>query len=163
MFNYSDDGLYLESDHRLEPGTIFRIGIFNSPFSSEPGRHASYRGIIKWRRPLKGSFYFYGYGVALLAEHGRENGPNRHDQLRKHPRSKCAIPLKYEFGSRTYRGTAENVSSSGVFIKTRDPIAAGAKLTVLIPAKKVRKIKRLQGRVAWSNRSGFGVKFERLP
>jgi hypothetical protein len=162
MFNYSDYGLYLETDHRLEPETELRIGIINSPFCSEPGRHESFRGIIKWRRHLNRSIFFYGYGVELLAENAPENVPYRHDNLRKHPRIKCAIPLKYEFDSRTYRGTAENVSRSGVFINTRDLVAAGETLTVFIPAKKIRKIKRLQGRVAWSNRTGFGVRFERL-
>ena len=161
MFNYSDFGLYIEADHRLEPDTEFLIGIINSPFSSEPGKHESYRGIIKWRKPLKRSIFFYGYGVELLTGGARENIPNLYDGSRKHPRIECAIPLKYEFDSRIYQGTTDNVSSGGVFIKTRNLIAVGEKVTVYIPAKKLRKIKRLQGRVAWSNRTGFGVKFER--
>jgi hypothetical protein len=161
MFNYSDFGLYIEADFRLEPETEVRIGITNSPFASEPDRYESYRGIIKWRRPLKRSAFYYGYGVELLEESIPAKDQDQYFGSREHPRIDCAIPLKYEFDNRTYEGITENVSSGGVFIKTRDLVAVGQQVTVYIPVKKKGKIKRLQGRVTWSNRMGFGVKFER--
>jgi hypothetical protein len=161
MYNYSDCGLYIEADFRLEPETEVRIGITNSPFSSQPDRQESHRGIIKWRRPLKRSAFYYGYGVELLEESLPANSQDPYHGSREHPRIECAIPLKYEFDSRTFEGITENVSSGGVFIKTQNLVAVGNQVTVYIPVKKKGKIKRLQGRVTWSNRMGFGVKFER--
>jgi PilZ domain len=161
MFNYSDCGLYVEADFRLEPETEVRVGIINSPFASQPDRHESYRGIIKWRRPLKRSAFYYGYGVELLEESVPAKNQDPSYGSRVHPRIECAIPLKYEFDGRTYEGITENVSSGGVFIKTRNLVAVGNPVTVYIPVKKKGKIKRLQGKVTWSNRMGFGVKFER--
>jgi hypothetical protein len=37
----------------------------------------------------------------------------------------------------------------------------GQQITVQIPLKKKGKIARLQGKVSWTNRDGFGVKFLR--
>jgi hypothetical protein len=160
MYNYSDFGLYIEADYLLEPKTEVRIGIANSPFVSESDQYENYRGIIKWRKSLKHSAFFYGYGVELLEHSARDADINQYNSSRKHPRIECAIPLKYEFDTRTYEGTTINVSKGGVFIKTRDLVAVGKQVTVYIPAKKKGKIQRLQGRVTWSDRTGFGVKFE---
>ena len=68
MYNFSNFGLYIEADTRLEQETEIRIGINNSPFASEPDKFESYRGIIKWRRVLKRSSYYYGYGVELIKD-----------------------------------------------------------------------------------------------
>lgn len=162
MYNYSDCGLYIETDHLLEPKTEIRIGITNSPFASEPDKFENYRGVIKWRKPLKRSAYYYGYGVEIIEEDTiQQNDQDPYDGSRQHPRVEYAIPVKYEFDSQTYEGTTENVSSGGVFIKTRDPIAVGQEVTIDIPLKKKGKIKRLTGKVTWSTRKGFGAKFIR--
>ena len=160
MYNYSDQGLYIEADHRLEAGTEIRIGITNSPFAPEPDKYENYRGIIKWRKTLKRSAYYYGYGVEIIEEESAEqNDLDPYDGSRQHPRIEHAIPVKYKYDNQTYEGTTENVSSGGVFIKTPDPAAIGQKVTIDIPLKKKGKIKRLTGEVTWSTRQGFGVKF----
>jgi hypothetical protein len=162
MYNYSDHGLYLEADHLLEPETEIRIGITNSPFASEPDKFENYRGLIKWRKPLKRSVYNYAYGVEIIEEGTtQENDLDQYHGSRQHPRVAYAIPVKYESDNQTYEGTTENVSSGGVFIKTRDPIAVGQKVTIDIPLKIKGKIKRLTGKVTWSTRKGFGIKFIR--
>ena len=161
MYNYSDMGLYFEADYQLEPETEVRIGITNSPFAAEPDIHESYRGIIKWRKPLKRSAYYYGYGIALIEESDPAGSREEYHSSRAHPRIDIEIPVTYESDTRIYRGMTQNVSSGGVFIRTRDPVAVGQIVRVDIPFKKKGKIKRLTGRVTWSNRQGFGVKFER--
>ena len=161
MYNYSDMGLYIEADYRLEPQIEVRVEITNSPFASEPYMQESYRGIIKWRKPLKRSVYHYGYGMELLKDSSPAEDPSVFDGLRAHPRLRCSIGLKFDFDGRTYDGIAENVSNSGAYIKTLEPAAIGQPITVYIPAKKTGKIKKLNGRVAWSNLVGMGVKFER--
>lgn len=161
MYNYSDMGLYLEADYRLEPETEVRIGISNSPFAAQPDKYESYRGIIKWRKPLKRSAYYYGYGIALLRESKPDGSRSQHHSARVHPRIDVEIPVTYESEARTYKGMTQNVSSGGAFIKTRQPVAVGQIVMVDIPLKKNGKIQRLTGRVTWSNRQGFGVKFVR--
>ena len=75
MYNFNDYGLYIEADIRLEREAEIRIGIKNSPFASEPDKFESYRGIIKWRKTLKSSAYYYGYGVELINDDAEDEAP----------------------------------------------------------------------------------------
>jgi len=159
MYNFSNHGLYIEADTRLEQETEVRVGISNSPFASEPDKFESYRGIVKWRKELKRSSYYYGYGVELIFEDAEEEDQDQFQWSRDNPRKAISIPVKFEFENRTYEGTTENVSSDGVSVKTNDPVMVGQQITINIPLKKKGKIARLNGKVSWSNRQGFGVKF----
>ena len=78
---------------------------------------------------------------------------------RENSRKEISIPVKFEFENGTYEGTTDNISADGLAIKTKDPVMVGQQITVRIPLRKKRKIARLQGKVSWSNRQGFGVKF----
>jgi len=162
MYNYSDFGLYIETDHLLEPRTEIHIGIANSPFTPEPDEYESYRTDIRWRKPLSEAAYYYGYGIKIIE---KENFVIKNEDpyagSRRHSRVVYAISVTYESANQVYEGTTENVSSGGVFIKTRDPVAVDQKVTIDIPLKKKRKIKRFTGKVTWSTRSGFGVQFVR--
>ena len=159
MYNFSNTGLYIEADTRLERETEIRIGINNSPFASEPDRFESYRGIIKWRKTLKRSSYYYGYGVELIFEVAVDEDQDQFLWSRENPRKALTIPVKFEYENCTYEGTTENVSTDGAAVKTKDPVRAGQEITIEIPLKKKGKIARLHGKVSWSNRQGFGVKF----
>ena len=161
MYNFNDDGLYIEADTRLEPDTEIRVGIKNSPFASEPDKFESYRGIIKWRKSLKQSSYYYGYGVELLKDDAERQIQDQFQWSRENTRKAVAIPVKFDHENRTYEGTTENVSSTGISVKSKEPVMVGQQVTVHIPVKKKGKIVSLQGKVLWSNREGFGVKFLR--
>jgi hypothetical protein len=161
MYNFNNSGLYVESDARLEPKTEIRIGINNSPFALEPDKFESYRGIIKWCKALKRSSYYYGYGVELIKDDAENQDQDQFQWSRENPRKALTIPVKFEYENRTYEGTTENVSTDGVSVKSKDPVMAGQQITIEIPLKKKGKIARLQGKVSWSNRQGFGVKFLR--
>jgi len=162
MYNFSDHGLYIEANHLLDPETEIYIGITNSPFALEPDKFENYRGIIRWRKPLKRSVYSYGYGIEIIEKESiPQNDRDQYQGSREHPRIEYTLPVKYESDGQFYEGTTENVSSGGVFIKTLDPIAVGQKVTIDIPIKKKGKIKRISGKVTWSTRKGFGVKFIR--
>jgi len=162
MYNYSGGGLYIEADHRLEPETEIRLGIANSPFAAEPDEYETIRGVIKWRKKLKRSAYYYGYGIEIIgAESSGDVDEDPYVGSRQHARLDYIISVNYEFNNQIYEGTTENVSTGGVFIKTRDPVAIGQTVRVDIPVKKIGKIKRLTGKVTWSTRTGFGVQFIR--
>jgi len=159
MYDFSNKGIYFETDTRLEQETEFRIGINNSPFASEPDKFESYRGIVKWRKALKRSSYYYGYGAELIFEDAEDENRDQLPWSRGNPRKTLSIPVKFEFENHTYEGTTENVSKEGVAVKTKDPVMVGQQVIVQIPLEKKDKIVRLNGKVSWSNRQGFGVKF----
>ena len=161
MYNFNNYGLYIEADTQLEPETELRIGIKNSPFAAEPDIFESYRGIIKWRKELKRSSYYFGYGVELRKDDPEKQNQDQFQWSRENARKAVSIPVKFEYENRTYEGTTENVSSDGISVKAKDPVMVGQQITVQIPLKKKGKIARLQGKVSWSNRDGFGVKFLR--
>jgi Tfp pilus assembly protein PilZ len=159
MYDFSNKGLYFEADARLEQEAEIRIGINNSPFASEPDKFESYRGIIKWRKALKRSSYYYGYGVELIFEDAEDENQDQLPWSRGNPRKALTIPVKFEFENQSYEGTTENVSTEGVAVKSKDPVMVGQEIIVEIPLKKTGNIARLRGKVSWSNRQGFGVKF----
>jgi len=159
MFNYSYLGLYFEADFRLQPETEIRIGISDSPFASKSDKYESYRGIIKWRKELKRSSYYYGYGVEFIKKAVEESDRGQYHGTRSHPRKAWTVPVKYESEKQTYEGITKDVSRGGIFIKTKNPVAVGQPIKVEIPLKKKNKIAKLTGEVIWSNRQGFGVKF----
>ena len=159
MYNYSDFGLYFEADIALQLQTEIRIGISNSPFAPEPDQYEKFRGIIKWRRELKHSAYYYGYGVKLFGEISEQGESEPSVTSRRHPRKTCSIPLKYVYDNMVFHATTENVSRGGVFVKTRDIVPVGQQISVEIPPSKKGKIARLRGKVTRTNPKGFGVQF----
>jgi hypothetical protein len=159
MYNFNDFGIYFESDYRLQPETEIFVGISDSPFVSEPDVYERYRSIVKWRKVLKRSSYYYGYGVKLLEEASKAAKSHPYDGTRDHPRKDAAIPVKYESENQKYEGITENVSSGGVFIKSDYPLSIGQKIKLQIPLKKKGKIARLTGQVTRKNLQGFAVKF----
>ncbi|NNL75169.1 MAG: PilZ domain-containing protein [Desulfobacterales bacterium] len=160
MFNYSNLGLYFEADFLLQPDTEVRIGINNSPFGAKPKESESYHGIIKWRKKLKRSSYYYGYGVELVDENAEAIDEDQNSEIREHPRKACSIPVKYGTTKQFYEGITKNVSRGGLYIMTEMPVAVGQQIKVEIPINKKGKIARLNGKVIWSNQQGFGAKFQ---
>ena len=65
MFNYSEGGMYFESNIPFRQGTIIIFGIENSPFQNCPG---VYRAKVKWckKLPDKSSIYYYGVGAEFF-------------------------------------------------------------------------------------------------
>lgn len=66
MVNYSEDGIYIESDSLLDCGLQVKIGIKNSPYAASPDTIEYFRGVVLWCQELDQSFYQYGYGVQLI-------------------------------------------------------------------------------------------------
>ena len=159
MVNFSDIGIYFESDFRLQPETEIFVGISNSPFAPQPDIYERYRVVVRWRKKLKRSSYFYGYGVEIIEEASKTPELDPHDGTREHPRKDAAIRVKYEFENVTYEGVTENVSSGGTFIRSDYPMSVGQNVKLWIPLKKKGRIARLTGQVARTNMRGFGVKF----
>ncbi len=163
MFNYSDFGLYFETDHVLAPGTDIYIGIPNSPYTSDPDVYERYHAVVKWRRPLKRSSFYYGYGVRYLETDPLDRPIKRGIESRRHPRKACNLDVKYAVARKVYPGEVRNISLGGLFLKTNenDGLDVGTKFQLAIPNRKKGNVIKRFARVIWSNRNGFGVEFQR--
>ena len=65
MRHYSQNGIYIETDSLLLPGTKVYVGIENSPFVSFANVYDIYRAEVIWLRMLKSREYKYGCGIKL--------------------------------------------------------------------------------------------------
>jgi len=158
MFNYSDTGIYFESDALLESGAEVYIGLRHSPFEDRPSDYACYRTIIMWRKELKeDSHFFYGYGTKIFALESPEKAkPDR--KQRRHPRRPFNRQIRFAADHTIAEGLAVDISSSGIFIKSGKRLRTGQIITLRIPDKTGKEV-IVRGRVAWSNADGFGLKF----
>ncbi|MCK5205124.1 MAG: PilZ domain-containing protein [Desulfobacterales bacterium] len=163
MFNYSDFGLYFETDHFLAPGTDIYIGIPDSPYTPDPDVYERYHAEIKWRKPLKESSFYYGYGVRFLGRDPLDRPIERGIESRRYPRKSCSLYIKYAVQNQIYPGEVKNISLGGVFFKTNenDVLDIGQQFRLAIPNRKKSNVIKRHARVIWSNRNGFGVEFQR--
>ena len=163
MFNYSDFGLYFETDHFLAPGTDIYIGIPNSPYTPNRDVYERYHAIIKWRKPLKESSFYYGYGIRFLDTDPMDRPIERGIESRRHPRKPCSLYVKYAAQRKIYPAEIINISISGAFIKTNanDGLEVGQPFQLAIPNRKKGNIIKRIAKVIWSNHKGLGCEFQR--
>ena len=162
MFNYSDFGLYFETDHFLAPGTDIYVGIPNSPYAPDPDIYERYHTVIKWRKPLKKSSFYYGYGVRFLETDPLDRPIERGIESRKHPRKLCSLDVKYAVQNQIFPGIIKNISLGGVFLGSNqnDGLEVGQRFKLAILNRKRGKVIRRDARVIWSNRRGYGAEFQ---
>ena len=80
--------------------------------------------------------------------------------MREEPRRTCLINTNYEILDRKYRSYILDISVGGVFIEAEKNFAVGQPITLLFSIPQNDTPFTLRGRVAWSGRQGFGVKFD---
>ena len=162
MLNFSATGLYFEADNLLQPGDEIFVGIDNSPFATTQGVYECYRVEIVWRKELKKSLYYYGYGVKHTIDYHKVNlkeGESKEwKDIRRHQRKTCAKAVQLSVEDRIFNGYIKNISSAGGFIEVDRHIAAGQSITFVLPLKDKQKA-IVKGEVVWSGPEGFGLKF----
>jgi Tfp pilus assembly protein PilZ len=161
MLNYSENGLYFETDKLLHQGDSIHIGIENKALTPLSDTYAYYQAKIIWRKKLTTSSFYYGYGVTCAVNYSKLNfqmgGVQEVSDIRCHARKPYSKPIFFATENRIFGGLTQNISPAGVFIKANENIAAGQILTLGIPLKK--KKTKVKGKVVWSNLEGFGVRF----
>ena len=162
MMNFSANGLYFEADNLLQPGEEIFVGIDNSPFASSQDTYECYRVKIVWRKKLKKSAFYYGYGAKhtidprqAKSQKGDSTGWN---DIRKHQRKSYSKSIRFAAKELIFEGFLKNISSAGVFIEANENFSAGQILSFEIPLKKNQKA-TVKGEVVLSSPDGFGVKF----
>jgi len=162
MFNYSDFGLYFETDHFLAPGTDIYVGIPNSPYAPDPDIYERYHTVIRWRKPLKKSSFYYGYGVRFLKTDPLDRPIERGIESRKHPRKLCSLDVKYAAQNQVFPGVLRNISLGGIFLGSNQngSLAVGQRFKLAILNRKRGKVIKRNAKVIWTNRSGYGAAFQ---
>jgi hypothetical protein len=74
MSNYSDRGIYFESDGFFQKGINIYISMQNSPYAQISGVLEFLYGQVMWRKSLKRSFLKYGYHFKSLMAGAFYNG-----------------------------------------------------------------------------------------
>jgi Tfp pilus assembly protein PilZ len=93
MFNYSEGGMYFESNVPFKRGSIIIFGIENSPFENCPG---VYRAIVKWckKLPNKSSIYYYGIGVEFFKPNRLAPKTSRKILTKRYPSAEAHVSSK---------------------------------------------------------------------
>jgi Tfp pilus assembly protein PilZ len=175
MFNYSETGLYFESDMELQAGEKIFIGIEDSPYADERDVYECYHAMIKWRKNLTASEYKYGYGIqfydpehppssqvysgdmsdALPAERDVEISKD----LRRHPRKEISKNVDCFVENRQFKGHITDIGPSGAFIETDETFEVGQKFKLSLPFLKNNTRDLVKAKVIRISERGIGVKF----
>jgi Tfp pilus assembly protein PilZ len=162
MLNFSKNGMYFETDSSLQPGAKIYLGIAYSSDVSFVDEFECKLAKIVWRKKLVRSFYNYGYGIKFISADDTK-GQKCEDQRngiesRKHPRKPYFKSVLCAANNQIIKGITQNISPSGIFLKTEDEIGIGQTIILSLPSKTKKGIK-IKGEVVWSNHDGCGVKF----
>jgi Tfp pilus assembly protein PilZ len=165
MRNHSNGGIYFESDGLLQKGAKIYICIQNSPNPQSSGVLEYYTGKVMWRKYLKRSFFYYGYGVQMLGGINKQNMHSNDGKKGKDSRKYPRKPFCRTVGLSTkkngiFKGRTKNVSASGVFISSDAKLELGQELRLILPVKG-KKVK-IEGQIVWLNDEGFGLKFKKI-
>jgi hypothetical protein len=162
MLNYSNTGLYFETDSVLQTGARIYIATDSSSEASLANEFECRPAEIVWRKRLNKSFYNYGYGVQFISpdDPQQKEQQNKKEVIdsRKHPRKPYCQPLLYAANDQILKGSSQNISNSGIFIQTKDKLEIGQTIILSLPTKTEKRLK-IRAEVIWSNQEGCGVKF----
>ena len=165
MTNYSDEGMYFETNGNLQPGTEIYIGLEYSPFATYSDIRECYRAEVIWQKKLKMSYPEYGYGIKYYATDSRKKLKKvinlEKTDNRKNPRKLYSKSVLFSTNKKIYKGLSKNISRTGIYIETKKSLSVGQEFTLTLPCK-VHKHLILKGEVVWSNHKGFGTKFLQL-
>ena len=164
MKNYSNGGIYFESNGILQKGSKIYICIQNSPYSQSSGVLEYYTGKVMWRKFLKRSFFKCGYGVQLVFDSSKQDihakDGKKGKELRKHPRKSFFRTIQLGTTKGVFKGKTKNISSSGVFFSSEAKLELGQVLKMHLPIN--GKTARISGQIVWLNDEGFGLKFKKI-
>jgi len=175
MFNYSNSGLYFESDMMLQAGEKIFIGIDDSPYADEKGVYECYHAMVKWRKNLAASEYKFGYGIQFFDPgqsqlSGSYSGeaidslPAERDveiskDLRRRPRKELSQTVDCFIENRNFKGHLTDIGPSGAFIETEESFEIGQKLSIALPFLKKKTGDMVRAKVMHKKDRGIGVKF----
>ena len=177
VHNFSNGGLYFESDQTLYQGEEIYIWTGDNPNLVDSDTQILVAVEIMWHKESSGSSFKYGYGAKLTNSNevfGRiinqtrlekkeqpNNELNYEKDSRDCPRKPYNRKFAFSYQNRNHVGQVTNISRGGAFIETRQNLALGKIVILNVPGRKRRKSVKLKGWVVRLNQKGVGIKFER--
>ena len=176
IYNFSDGGLYLESNQSFYSGEEVYILMGNRPRLAEGDTQFFLCVEIIWHQNLQNSSYRYGYGAKLLKTNDALARSMSTTKLEKKTRTSGIInngtdsreyhrrisnkSFLFTHQNRRCKGYIKNISRSGALIETKSRLFLGKTITLAIPGRKSRKDIHLKGWIVRLNSNGGGVKFD---
>ena len=170
IVNYSNEGLYIETDWLLNPGTEIFIEMADSPYSPSNFDLSERRqSLILWHTKLNNSFYSYGYGIKYLPDLDemptqitvvKEDASEKEN--RHYPRKHFYKSVFFYSKNHYFEGSTNNLSKNGLFIETGDNFSIGETVRLVIPGTKIDNGTMLVGEIKHLNRKGIGVQFKKI-
>ena len=174
VVNYSNSGLYFESDTLITPGAITYLGIFDSPYNQSSATYECHRVKIMWCKDLYRSDYKFGYGARHLDPIGAYTGvvseklydlpqylklilADKKDG-RKYPRKPVCRKVLFTSGNQFYEGTITDVSKGGFFIATSANFVTGKTVNLVVPGTKFDGGVMIKAEIVRTTAAGIGVK-----
>ena len=167
MLNFSNHGMFMETNAELEAGTKIAIGIENSPFRASTYENPDgYMAQVMWHQDIQDNFFSKVYGVRLIAKHKLQKvklGKVQTDQeMRKHPRKPYHRPVYFTSKNQYFEGTIDNISRGGAFIAASGNFKAGQVIRLVIPGTQIDHGTMLKSEIVHTAPHGVGIKFRRL-
>ena len=176
MYNFSESGIYFESDQILYEGEKIYIAVKN-PSGADNEYKNCVQVQIKWRNNLTGRYIQYGYGAQFvdyvnplseLIDHSRldEDTLQRktleiRKDSRQDPRSSYRKLTFFTTKNRNHQGFITNISRSGAFIVSRYKFSLGQQIVLDIPGDRRHNNIKLNASVVRLSPKGAGVEFDR--
>jgi Tfp pilus assembly protein PilZ len=167
MLNFSNHGLFLETNAELKSGRKIAIGIENSPFQASTYENPDgYMAKIMWQKDIQDTFFSSAYGVKLISKHKLQKvktGKVQTDQeMRKHPRKTYHKPVYFTSQNQYFKGTMDNIGRGGAFIAARGDFRVGQVIRLVIPGTQIDHGTMLKSEIVHASSTGVGVQFKRL-
>lgn len=175
LVNYSNAGMFLETDVVLESGSEIIVGVEDSLFPFQASATTAdgsdvqecYRARVVWQKSIDGSIFNYGYGAQIItetADKGLQNGDHeqKKSDLREHPRKPYSKIALFTSGKHFYKGLIKNISRRGVFVETKGVFNVGQIIKLVIPGTSIDNGVMLKGEVIRCSPAGIGVEFKSL-
>ena len=83
-------------------------------------------------------------------------------EMRAKNRQLCHTRIYYATSDRVFSSHIENISPTGLFIKSEKPLATGEEILMTFTIKGFSKPFKVRGEIAYANDAGIGVKFKDL-
>ena len=165
MVNYSDNGLYFESDQFLQPEAEIFIRVEDStedPIETYQCHHAK----VIWGKRLNNKSYSYGYGVKYFEltddEESGDEDSGQIRELRKYPRLHCGKPANFGVNNKFYSGVISDISRNGCFIENAESLRIGQILDLVIAGTRFSRYNKLKVLVVRLSPIGVGVRFRSI-
>ena len=102
--------------------------------------------------------------MSLIMESGRliDDEQRRRPELRKHERYDCHVAVDYDLSEWTYRCCLMDISMSGAYILTEQPIETGQKISISLASADNQRNDSFNGVVIRRDGKGIGVRFDKL-